>query len=98
AVMEAARRGGKDPVASAQGVAACLFSQQRVPLGLTQFAPASALNGGEQKPVRVQTVKEFQNPDGIWERLRAPQRRRLADALIFDRGQWRPALKVAACL
>ena len=98
AVMEAARRGGRDPVASAQAVAACLFSQQRVPLGLSKFAPDPHNQGREEKPILLQTVKEFQNPDGTWERLRSPLRRRLADTLIFDRGRWRPALKVAACL
>lgn len=98
AVMQAAHRGGRDPVASAQTVAGCLFSEQRVPLGLAKFSPDPRLREPDPAPVRVQTVKEFQNPDDVWERLRSPKRQRLADTLIFDRGQWRPALKVAACL
>lgn len=98
AVMQAAVNAGRDPVASAQGVARCLFSEQRVPLGLTRFAPDPAARKKDDAPIRVQTVKEFQTPDGSWERLRSPTRQRLADALIHDRGRWRPALKAAACL
>ncbi len=98
-VMEAARRSGQDPVASAQAVAACLFSQQRVPLGLAQFKPRPTAAGEiASAPLKTQEVEEFQNPEGDWERLRAPQARRLGDALFFEKGQWRPALKVAASL
>lgn len=98
AVMEAARKDERDPIASAQSVASCLFSEQRVPLGLAAFRANPSPPPREARPIRRQTVKEFQTPDGSWERLRSPQRRRLADALIYNRGHWRPALKVAACL
>jgi superfamily II DNA/RNA helicase len=96
AVMEAARRAGRPPIESARAVADSLFSQQRLVLGLADFRPDPRIKA--RPPTRVQTVEELQTPDGNWERLRAAQRRRLDECLIYDRAHWRPALKVAASL
>lgn len=97
-VMEAAQRSGQNPIKSAQHVASLLFSPQRVPLGLADFNPKPESRRIDASPTRMQMVKEFQTPDGEWERLRPPVRRRLADVQMFDRDKWRPALRVASCL
>lgn len=98
AVMEAARRAGKDPMQSARAVADCLFSRQRISLGLSDFAPDPVSRQKARAPTRLQKLDEFQNPDGSWERLHAAQRRRLDETLIYDRERWRPALKVPASI
>ncbi|MFP4542218.1 MAG: DEAD/DEAH box helicase, partial [Opitutales bacterium] len=98
AVMAAADSAGRDPMASARAVADCLFSKQKIALGLREFAPRPKADKQRLTPTRTQTVEEFQTPDGTWERLRSPQRRTLDEAWIHDRGKWRPALKVAASL
>lgn len=98
AVMEAACRAGKDPRASARAVAACLFSRQRVALGLRGFAPDPRSRERRQAPVRIQKVEEFLTPDDTWERRRPTQRRPLEDTLIHDRDGWQPALKSPASL
>ncbi len=98
AVMEAARRAGKDPKESARAVAGCLFSEQRVALGLREFAPDPQARKRRHGPRRVQTVEEFQTPDGDWERSRSAQRSRLGETLFFHKERWFPALQVAASL
>lgn len=98
ALMDAAKDAGQNPMDSARAVAASLFSTQRIALGLKNFHPPAEPAAATQADTQVQTVHEFQTPDEVWERRRPPQRRPLAEAYIYERDEWRPALKVARSL
>ena len=92
-VMHHAVEAGHDPIPAAQNLSARLFHDERIPLGLNDFrqngAPLQKLNQGS---VVRQKVVEIQNPDGDWERRRAPRRYPLAQTWIHVNEQWQPAL------
>nr|WP_267908111.1 helicase-related protein [Cerasicoccus arenae] len=43
-------------------------------------------------------IKEMRNAEGEWERLRAPSKARLGDALLYINGNWKPALETPESL
>lgn len=98
ALMNAAHASGRDPMDSARAVAASLFSNQRITLGLKNFDPSTTVAHKDASDTQTQTVEEFQTPDAEWERRRAAQRRPLGETFIYERKEWRPALKVARSL
>ncbi|MDP0499699.1 MAG: DEAD/DEAH box helicase [Verrucomicrobiota bacterium JB022] len=101
-VMHLADVAEENPVLAAHSVASRLFSAERVPLGLREFAKNGARThpDEEQPPTRVhrQQIVEIQTPDGEWERQRAPQKGHLKDVVFFHQGKWKPALSVPATL
>jgi len=97
-VMQSAIERDTDPIEAARGLTRRLFSQQRIPLGLTRFHADGP--SGVQTAHRVisQSVTEFRNPEGEWERKRAPRAAVLETALFREGGLWKPALSVPATL
>lgn len=103
-LMHKAISDGEDPVDAARTITGRLYSQERVTIGLAEFLSGkrSPRSGSFAKqtpsePVR-QTYIEILNSEGKWERKRAPVRVPLGEALIFDGGEYRPALASAKVL
>ncbi len=107
-LMHAAAQSKQDPLEAARSLTSRLFSKNRVPLGLETFlnrptSPTSqsgcvkvstshpSVGCGEQK-LAGGSVREFKNKAGYWERQRPERTVKLADALILERDDWRPAL------
>ncbi|KAF0096241.1 MAG: DEAD/DEAH box helicase [Puniceicoccaceae bacterium 5H] len=99
-VMHLANVAEEDPVVAAHSVASRLFSAERVPLGLREFSIKGARPREIEQPQRIhrQEVREIQNPDGEWERQRAPQKGPLGQVLFYRRGQWKDALSIPSTL
>lgn len=97
-VMQNAIENNRDPAQEARALTTRLFSQQRVVLGLADFRA----RGPSQAPVphRVvsQSVVEFLNPDGAWERSKALRPVPVGQALMREGATWRPALSFPAML
>ncbi len=101
AVMAVAADRGDDPRSAARALAARLFSNQRVPLGLEAFVRDP--RGVGRQPVRsersgYQSVVEILNSEREWERRRSPRKARLADCLVHEGDEWCPALSVPRIL
>lgn len=97
-VMQQAIERGEDHFAAARDLAARLFSNSQPSIGLRSLTHAGP---SQQKsaPKRIQQqIREFQNPDGDWERARTPVRTPLAQCLAFSNGAWLPALAWPECL
>jgi hypothetical protein len=97
-VMQTAIEADRDPLQAAQTLARRLFSVQRVPLGLADFQAGETPPAQRAHRIISQTVTEFQNPDGEWERKRAPRTVPLGSALIWQNQAWQPALAVPQIL
>ncbi|MBN1403211.1 MAG: DEAD/DEAH box helicase [Opitutales bacterium] len=103
AVMAAAADRGEDPREAAQQLAARLFSQRMVPLGLDNFAGSRPSKGVMvQEPSQrsgSQVVEEILASNGEWERARALRRVKLGDCLARQEdGEWVPALSLPGTL
>ncbi len=97
-VMQAAIESSGDAAAAARSLAGRLFCTRRIDLGLDRFRAAEAARPSGERRVIVQEIVEIHNPDGAWERKRAPQPVPLGECLLWHRGEWRPALQVPDCL
>jgi hypothetical protein len=97
-VMQTAIESNQDYAESARQLAARLFSIQRIPLGLQQFYTKGPSQPVKSPRIVRQSITEFQNPDGLWERKRAPRLAPLADCLIYEKGHWKAALSSPATL
>lgn len=98
-LMHNALEEGGDPVEAARTVTSRLYSQERVIIGLAEFltrkheapSPIAVLPVPAPSAPR-QTYIEILNSEGKWERKRAPVRVPLGQALVFDKGAYKPAL------
>lgn len=91
-VMQSAIENSRDPALAARTLTTRLFSLQRVPLGLADFQTRGPERPQPQHRIVTQSVVEFLNPDGEWERRKAPRPVLLREALMRDGDAWRPAL------
>ncbi len=103
-LMHKAISEGGDPVDAARTITGRLYSQERVTIGLAEFLsrkreplPVAPSELSASAPAR-QTYVEILNSEGKWERKRAPVRVPLGDALVFDGGEYKPALASARVL
>jgi hypothetical protein len=97
-VMQAAIEDNRDPLEAARGLMRRLFSVQRIPLGLGDFQATGPAKDPIEARVVVQSVTEFRNPDGEWERKRSPRAAELGSAWMRDGEDWKPALSIPAIL
>ena len=97
-VMQGAIESNRDPAQAARDLAGRFFSVQRIPLGLAQFNASGPAPTSRQHRVISQKIVEFLNPDGEWERRKAPRPVPLKDSLLWHQEEWKPALAVADCL
>ena len=97
-VMSQAADAKLDPVVAAERLAGRLFTKEPVSLGLKRLRSNPPKQPEQANRVKTQSLREIQNPDGEWERKRAPQKALLADALIYYRGTWQPALQTPRSL
>jgi len=93
-LMQTAIETDKDPLSAARAMTGRMFSIQRIPLGLADFQAKGPQLEPRQSRVVTQSVIEFQNPDGEWERKRAPRKIELDKVLIHRDGVWKPILSV----
>ena len=97
-VMAAACDQGKEPLGAARKLTERLFSDQMVSLGLERFIARKEenrrlqpqLNESKQK----RTLEEFLNVEGVWERKKAAVKAPLGEAMLYQNGEWVPALSV----
>ena len=83
-----------DPVATAESMAAALFTREPVDLALRDLA--TAVMDAEDEPASagpVRTITEMQGRDGTWQRLRPSRQASLSEALIRVGDAWHPALE-----
>lgn len=97
-VMQSAIECSEDPMTAARTLTRRLFSIQRIPLGLAQFHVEGPAEPPRKRRIVTQTIVEFQTPDDEWERKKAPRQVELGSALLWHRGQWKPALSVPVML
>lgn len=93
-LMQAAIEADEDPLAAARALTERLFSIQRIPLGLADFQARGPQTEARQKRILTQSVVEFQNPDGNWERKRPPRKMELEKVLMYRDRDWIPVLAV----
>jgi superfamily II DNA/RNA helicase len=97
-VMQGAIEDNRSPQEAARKLMRRLFSLQRIPLGLTGFRAVPQKRKPVTRRVITQSVQEFENPDGNWERKRSTRQSSLKNAWMLSEGHWKPALQVAATL
>jgi hypothetical protein len=97
-VMQGAIEKSLDPTEAAHELTRCLFSIQRIAVGLTNFHSSGPQEIENQPRIISQNVVEFQSPDGEWERKKSPRTAPLGSCLIHMNGQWKEALSVPDCL
>jgi len=91
-VMDQAAQAKIDPVIAAERLAGRLFTREPISLGLKRLRANPPKVQPQAHRTTSQSLREIQNPDGEWERKRAPQKTPLAEALMLYRGAWQPAL------
>jgi len=101
-VMHHAVERGRSPTKAVRGMAARLFSEDKVLLGLEEsFGKLNSpnklqrqLRGQEKRnPERDQLI-EMRNSSGQWERQKGRTKARLRDALVLVDDEWLPALSL----
>ncbi|MCD8483923.1 MAG: hypothetical protein LR015_15515 [Verrucomicrobia bacterium] len=93
-IMLTANEQGHDGVAAVHSVAARLFSQQPVPIGLRRFRETGPADpSAATKRILSQKVLEFATEENSWERVRTPVPCPLADITVYVSGTWTPALR-----
>jgi hypothetical protein len=97
-VMQGAIESSKDTAQAAHSLARRLFSLQRIPLGLANFNARGPTLDPRKPKVISQSVIEFQNADGDWERKKSPRAALLATCLFYKDNQWKDALSLPDCL
>lgn len=97
-VMAVATDTGRDPLAAARRLTQRLFSEQGIRLGLEKFMRQKERNKRLQVPLRESRPKrlleEFLNTEGVWERKKATVKAPLGELLVYQDGDWIPALSI----
>jgi hypothetical protein len=91
-VMQNAILSDAEPLDAARKLTRRLFSAQRIPIGLGQFKETGPTLSLVSNRRYSQTITEFQNPDGEWERKRAQKRIPLSNTLVYRKEEWIPFL------
>lgn len=97
-IMVSAQVSGRDSVQAVRAMAARLFSDQPVPLGLRRLREQGPADSPSSSRTLRQTITEFATPDGNWERVRTPTPQPLHNMLVHTGKEWLPALRCAEAL
>ncbi len=83
-----------DPIATAETMAASLFTKEPVDLALRDLDADDASNPEPVPPAGpIRTINEIQGYDGTWQRARPTRQVSLSEALIRVGENWYPALE-----